>query len=79
METNNIVSKQFRVDGNIGIPCITSHELHGLIVNYILFSRASDWKLQTIYQKPPAMRLIAVNIIWSSSHFSKIVFILEKE
>lgn len=78
METNNIVSKQFGVDGNIGIPCIISHELHGLPVNYILFSTVSEWKLQRLHHKPPAIKLIMVNIISNRLHFSQIIFILAK-
>lgn len=79
MEANNIVSDQFMVDRNIGIPCIPSHELHGLLVNYITFSTASDWEIQTIHQKPPAIRFIIVNIICSRLHFSKIILFLAKE
>jgi len=79
METNNIVSDQFRVDGNIGIPCIPSCDLHKLLVNYIVFSTASDWELQTVNQKPPAIRLIIVNIICGTLQFSKIILFLAKE
>lgn len=78
-ETNNTVSEQVRVDVNIGIPCIPSHELHGLLVNYIMFSTASGWELQTIHHKPPAIRLRTVNIICTRLHFSKIVLFLAKE
>lgn len=79
METNNPVSDQFAVDGNIAIPCIPSRELHGFVVNYIVFSTASDWELQTIYQKPPAIRFRAVNRICSRLHFSAIILLLAKE
>lgn len=79
METNNMVSDQFTVDGNIGIPCIPSRELHSLRANYIVFSTVSDWELQTIQQKPPAIRHMMVNIICSRLHVSKIILFLAKE
>lgn len=79
METNNTVSDQFTVDGNIGIPCIPSRELHSLRANYIVFSTVSDWELQTIRQKPPAIRHIMVNIICNRLRVSKVVLLLPKE
>lgn len=79
METNNMVSDQFSVDGNIGIPCIPSRELHSLRANYIVFSTISDWELQTTQQKPPASRHIMGNIICSRLHVSKIILLLPKE
>lgn len=81
METNNTVSDQFTVDGNIGIPCIPPppRELHSLGANYIVFNTASDWELQTTQQKPPAIRHIMVNIICSRLHVSEVVLLLPKE
>lgn len=78
METNNMVSDQFTSDGRIGIPCISSRELHSLGANYIVFSTASDWGLQTT-QQSPAIRHIILNVIFTRLLVSKIISLLPEE